>query len=224
MLARNPGLQLASDGGLGEIGTVFIRGLEWRHTLLLVDGVRVSSATVGSPSWTTCRSKASSASRSCAARCPRCTAAMRSAAWFRSSRAAARGLPARRQAHRGSSDTASWPVAWPSAAARSTPRCSCSTPKTAAFRDQPAAPFGSLHPDDDGFVQNAGSLRLGGRPRAAGASTRSRSKPGKRDTTTAPARLAREADNRMLSLQAAAARRGTASELSAGQSIDSSTR
>ena len=44
------GLQTSSNGGLGKTASLFIRGLEARHTLLLVDGVRVGSATVGSPS------------------------------------------------------------------------------------------------------------------------------------------------------------------------------
>jgi len=51
LLAQLPGLQFASNGGLGKSSSVFIRGLEARHTLLLVDGVRYGSATVGSPSW-----------------------------------------------------------------------------------------------------------------------------------------------------------------------------
>jgi vitamin B12 transporter len=51
LLARQPGLQVSSNGGLGKTSSVFIRGLESRHTLLLVDGVRLGSATVGTPSW-----------------------------------------------------------------------------------------------------------------------------------------------------------------------------
>ena len=50
LLAQQPGLQFASNGGLGKTATLFIRGLEGRHTLLLVDGVRLGSATVGTPS------------------------------------------------------------------------------------------------------------------------------------------------------------------------------
>jgi vitamin B12 transporter len=51
LLARQPGLQVSSNGGLGKTSSVFIRGLESRHTLLLVDGVRLGSATVGTPAW-----------------------------------------------------------------------------------------------------------------------------------------------------------------------------
>jgi vitamin B12 transporter len=50
LLAKQPGLQLTSNGGLGKISGISIRGLEPRHTLLLVDGVRLGSATVGTPS------------------------------------------------------------------------------------------------------------------------------------------------------------------------------
>jgi vitamin B12 transporter len=50
LLSQQAGLQFASNGGLGKTASLFMRGLEARHTLLLVDGVRVGSATVGSPS------------------------------------------------------------------------------------------------------------------------------------------------------------------------------
>lgn len=51
VLARVPGLQMSSNGGLGKTSGVSIRGTESRHTLLLVDGVRYGSATVGTPVW-----------------------------------------------------------------------------------------------------------------------------------------------------------------------------
>lgn len=51
LLARNAGLQTSANGGLGKQSSVFIRGTENRHTILLVDGVRVGSATAGTPSW-----------------------------------------------------------------------------------------------------------------------------------------------------------------------------
>jgi len=50
LLANLAGFQFANNGGLGKASSVFIRGLESRHTLLLVDGVRVGSATLGTPS------------------------------------------------------------------------------------------------------------------------------------------------------------------------------
>ena len=50
LLARQPGLQLSNSGGSGKASSIFIRGTEARHTLLLVDGVPLSSATLGTPS------------------------------------------------------------------------------------------------------------------------------------------------------------------------------
>jgi vitamin B12 transporter len=51
LLARSAGLQFSSSGGLGKTSSVFIRGTENRHTILLVDGVRLGSATTGNPTW-----------------------------------------------------------------------------------------------------------------------------------------------------------------------------
>jgi vitamin B12 transporter len=51
LLARAAGLQVSSSGGLGKTSSVFIRGAENRHTILLVDGVRLGSATTGNPTW-----------------------------------------------------------------------------------------------------------------------------------------------------------------------------
>jgi vitamin B12 transporter len=51
LLGRQPGVQTWSNGGLGKPASVSIRGLEARHVLLLVDGVRMGTATVGTPSW-----------------------------------------------------------------------------------------------------------------------------------------------------------------------------
>jgi vitamin B12 transporter len=51
LLARSAGLQFSSSGGLGKTSSVFIRGAENRHTILLVDGVRLGSATTGNPTW-----------------------------------------------------------------------------------------------------------------------------------------------------------------------------
>ncbi|MFN0184840.1 MAG: TonB-dependent receptor domain-containing protein [Aquabacterium sp.] len=51
LLGAEPGVQFWSNGGLGKSASVSLRGLEARHTLLLVDGVRLGSATLGTPSW-----------------------------------------------------------------------------------------------------------------------------------------------------------------------------
>lgn len=51
LLAQQAGIQFTASGGMGMTSSVFIRGLEARHTLLLIDGVRYGSATVGAPTW-----------------------------------------------------------------------------------------------------------------------------------------------------------------------------
>lgn len=51
LLARIAGLQTSNTGGRGKTSNMFIRGAENRHTILLVDGVRVGSASAGTPTW-----------------------------------------------------------------------------------------------------------------------------------------------------------------------------
>ena len=51
VLARNAGIQVFSNGGLGKNSGVYTRGTETRHTILLIDGVHFGSATTGAPSW-----------------------------------------------------------------------------------------------------------------------------------------------------------------------------
>jgi vitamin B12 transporter len=51
LLAQQAGIQFSSNGGLGKSSSVSLRGLESRHTLLLIDGVRYGSATLGTPVW-----------------------------------------------------------------------------------------------------------------------------------------------------------------------------
>ncbi len=51
VLARAAGVQVTANGGLGKSGNIFIRGAESRHTILLIDGVRYGSATLGTPVW-----------------------------------------------------------------------------------------------------------------------------------------------------------------------------
>ncbi len=53
LLATRPGVQITSNGGIGANASVFIRGAAARHTLLMIDGVRIGSATLGSPSFET---------------------------------------------------------------------------------------------------------------------------------------------------------------------------
>lgn len=42
-----PGLGIANTGGLGKTTSVFLRGTESDHVLVLIDGIRVGSATLG---------------------------------------------------------------------------------------------------------------------------------------------------------------------------------
>ena len=51
LLARSAGLQFSSNGGNGKAAFIYIRGTEARHTILLIDGVRYGSATLGTPLW-----------------------------------------------------------------------------------------------------------------------------------------------------------------------------
>jgi vitamin B12 transporter len=47
LLRGRAGISLVNQGGLGKLTTMFMRGAESDHTLFLVDGVRVGSATSG---------------------------------------------------------------------------------------------------------------------------------------------------------------------------------
>jgi len=46
-----PGVATSSSGGLGQPTSVFLRGTESDHTLVLIDGIKVGSATIGSTPW-----------------------------------------------------------------------------------------------------------------------------------------------------------------------------
>jgi vitamin B12 transporter len=47
LLRGRAGIDLSNQGGLGKVSTLFMRGTESDHTLFLIDGVRVGSATSG---------------------------------------------------------------------------------------------------------------------------------------------------------------------------------
>ena len=49
ILANQPGITVRSNGGLGTNATVQIRGASNAQTILLVDGLRLNSATTGAP-------------------------------------------------------------------------------------------------------------------------------------------------------------------------------
>lgn len=53
LLGRQAGVQVVSTGGAGATTTVFIRGANSGHTLLLVDGLRFGSSTTGQPAFET---------------------------------------------------------------------------------------------------------------------------------------------------------------------------
>ncbi len=50
LLQRQPGVEITQNGGPGGTSGVFLRGANRGQTLLLVDGLRVGSASVGAPS------------------------------------------------------------------------------------------------------------------------------------------------------------------------------
>ncbi|MDR2241002.1 MAG: TonB-dependent receptor [Zoogloeaceae bacterium] len=47
LLSGQPGIQISTTGGAGAGGSLFIRGANSSHALVLVDGIRVGSATTG---------------------------------------------------------------------------------------------------------------------------------------------------------------------------------
>jgi len=53
LLRRQAGIDVASNGGPGKNTSVFIRGANSGHTLVLIDGVRMGSATTGGFDWGT---------------------------------------------------------------------------------------------------------------------------------------------------------------------------
>lgn len=49
VLRALPGIRVTANGGAGANANVYVRGAEARHTLLLIDGLRVGSASSGAP-------------------------------------------------------------------------------------------------------------------------------------------------------------------------------
>lgn len=47
ILSTVPGIDFSSTGGRGQVSSVYMRGANSNHTLVLVDGVRISSASLG---------------------------------------------------------------------------------------------------------------------------------------------------------------------------------
>ncbi len=51
LLRERAGITLANSGGRGKATSLFLRGTGGGHVLLLIDGQRIGSATLGSPAW-----------------------------------------------------------------------------------------------------------------------------------------------------------------------------
>lgn len=51
MLARQPGIEIARNGGIGNATSVYLRGAESRFTAVYIDGVRVDSQSTGGAQW-----------------------------------------------------------------------------------------------------------------------------------------------------------------------------
>lgn len=51
MLRTQPGVQISSNGGAGTASNVFLRGTNSDHVVVLVDGLRINSATLGTTSF-----------------------------------------------------------------------------------------------------------------------------------------------------------------------------
>ena len=50
LLARQPGIEFTQSGSAGSTSSLFIRGTNSEHTVVLIDGMRVNSATLGTTS------------------------------------------------------------------------------------------------------------------------------------------------------------------------------
>lgn len=51
LLARQPGIEISSRGNPGTATSIYIRGTSDKQAVVLVDGVRIGSATLGAPNW-----------------------------------------------------------------------------------------------------------------------------------------------------------------------------
>lgn len=51
LLVREAGVQMSANGGLGKSSNLYLRGTNAGHALLLIDGVRYGSATLGAANW-----------------------------------------------------------------------------------------------------------------------------------------------------------------------------
>lgn len=51
LLRFEAGIDVARSGGPGQQTSVFLRGTDSNHTLVLIDGVRINPGTIGAPAW-----------------------------------------------------------------------------------------------------------------------------------------------------------------------------
>ncbi len=168
LLSQQAGLQFASNGGLGKSSSFFIRGLESRHTLLLVDGIRVGSATLGTPSLDNLPLEA--VDRIEIVRGPMSSLYGNGA--FGGviqvfTRQATQGFTANAKLAAGSNEFGQ--VAGGVGFGNGVVDLAVQAQHTdvrGVSATNPSVPFGNHNPDRDGFRQSAGSLRLGWRPAA----------------------------------------------------------
>jgi vitamin B12 transporter len=225
ILSQQAGLQFSSNGGLGKTASLFIRGLEARHTLLLVDGVRVYAATVGAPSFDNLPLEA--IERIEIVRGPM-SALYGSGAMggviqvF--TRHAAQGLGANAKAVLGSHDhaQASAGVSFGDAAFQLAAQVQ-QVDDRGFSATNPKEPYGSYNPDRDGWRQTGGSLRLGWKPvdgwDLSALALQARGRTGVDDGPGADARA--ELDNRLAAFSLRGAPRpGWTTRLTAAQSVD----
>ncbi len=168
LLAGYAGIQFSSNGGLGKTASLFMRGLEARHTLLLVDGVRVGSATVGSPSLDNLPLEA--VERIEIVRGPMSSLYGNGAMGGVIQvflRKGGQGVTANAKATAGSHGYGQLAAGATFGDGRIDAAAQLQrTEVTGVSATNPGVPFGSHNPDDDGFRQTGGSLRLGWQPLA----------------------------------------------------------
>lgn len=168
VLAGYAGIQSGSNGGLGKTASLFMRGLEARHTLLLVDGVRVGSATVGTPSLDNLPLEA--IERIEIVRGPMSSLYGNGAMGGVIQvflRKGGQGVTANAKATAGSRRYGQLAGGGTYGDGRFDAAVQLQRTENSGFSaTNPSVPFGLYNPDDDGFRQTGGSLRLGWRPLA----------------------------------------------------------
>jgi vitamin B12 transporter len=162
LLAQTPGVQFTNNGGLGRPSSLFVRGLEARHVLLLVDGVRVGSATLGTPSFDNLPLE--SIERIELVRGPMSSVygsgAMGGVVQVFTRRGGS-GLRGNVKASYGSDNYGLATAGVGFGDGGFGAAVQVQRQQTDGFSaTNPDVPFGSYNPDDDGFTQNAGSVRL----------------------------------------------------------------